>query len=119
MQFGHVAKREMLEIVQGEQPVLDQFMGFGEHTRHVGHVEVADVGAEHRLELRVVVIEAAVESHRGHAVVGLAAEVEIRHESPPKAGGRAWRYQVLRGGVLTSMVTHSSSASLECGTPRG
>src|SRR5438046_2613650 len=55
-------------------------VGFRQHFHHVRHVEVADVGAEDRIEPRVERVRAALERPGVRPVVGLAAEVERRHE---------------------------------------
>src|SRR4029453_5218122 len=47
-----VAEHEVAEVVVGEQPVLDELVGLGHYRGHVRHVEVADVGAEDRVEAR-------------------------------------------------------------------
>ena len=41
-----VGEGEVAEVVLRDQPVFDQLVGFGQHHAHVGHVEMADVGAE-------------------------------------------------------------------------
>jgi hypothetical protein len=54
--------------------VLDQFVGFGQWIAHVDHVEMPDIRAEDRVELRPEGI-AAAERCCIHAVVCLAAEI--------------------------------------------
>jgi len=41
-----VGKSEVAEVVGGDQSLFDQLKGFGQNHAHVGHVEMADVGAE-------------------------------------------------------------------------
>ena len=48
---GGVLEHEAAEVVWSIRPVLDQLVGLGQHLGHVGHVEVADVGAEDGLQL--------------------------------------------------------------------
>ena len=73
-QLDRVREREGAEVVGGDVAVLDQLLGFGQRVAHVDHVEMADIRAEDRVELRPERVSAA-EGGRVHPVVGLAAEV--------------------------------------------
>src|SRR5690349_9397121 len=75
-----VGEHEVAEVVIVDQAVLDQLIGFRHHVRHVGDVEMADVGREDRVEPRAHRIRLAVERPRVDGVVRLAAEVEAWHE---------------------------------------
>src|SRR5207247_2427490 len=75
-----VGEGEVAEVLERDEPVLDELVGLGEDVRHVGHVEVADVRAEERVEPCAARIDAAVERPGVDRVVSLAAEVEARHE---------------------------------------
>ena len=75
--FPHVKSGKS---VLGEMAVLDQLPRLGEHPAHVGHVPVADVGREHRVQPDAVGEQRAVERERVHRVVGLAAEAELAGE---------------------------------------
>src|SRR6266508_4873329 len=71
-----VGEREVAEVVGGDEPVLVELVGLGQHLHHVRHVEVPDVGAEQRVESRAHRIHAAVECPGVDRVVGLAAVIE-------------------------------------------
>ena len=70
----------MLEIIFRDHLFLDHFVGFGQHFKHVGNVEMADVGTEHHVEPGLERIAFAVKCGRGDRVVRFAAEVKVRHE---------------------------------------
>ena len=61
--------------------VVDQLVCLAEDARHVGHVPMAHVGAEHRVQPRAQRVEARVEGQGHTGIVGLAAEVEARDEA--------------------------------------
>src|SRR5713101_8144715 len=67
-----VGEREVAEVVGGDEAVLEEFVCLGQHVQHVRHVEVADVGAEDRVEPRAERVHAAVERPGVAPVVGLA-----------------------------------------------
>src|SRR2546428_7132689 len=75
-----VGEHEVLEVVVVDEAVLDQLVRLRHHLGHVGHVEVADVRREDRVEPRAHRVGLLVEGPRVDRVVGLAAEVEARHE---------------------------------------
>ena len=79
-----IIENKPLELFVIDLFVLDQFVGFRQHARHVLHVEVADVGAEQRLDLRVAGIDRAVKRPGVGGVVGFAAEVERLDEQVEK-----------------------------------
>src|SRR5439155_20867942 len=77
---GHrVGERQLAELPLVDQLMLDQLPGLLKHLGHVRHVEVRDVGAEHRLEPHAH-RRALVERPAHRRVVGLAAEVELAAE---------------------------------------
>ena len=88
MQAGGIREHELPQVLLGEEAVLHQLVGLFQHERHVGHVEVAHVGAEDRAE---PVMAVAVEGPRGRHVVRLAAEVEALGEVAPQLLGRLER----------------------------
>ena len=63
-----------------EVTVLDELPRLGQHLAHVGHVPVADVGGEHRVQPDTVGEQRAVERERVQRVVGLASEAELAGE---------------------------------------
>src|SRR5712691_5592444 len=71
-----VGEGEVAEVLRGDETVLDELVGLRQHLEHVRHVEVADVGAEQRVEPRAERVDAAVERPDVHRVVGLTAKVE-------------------------------------------
>jgi hypothetical protein len=74
-----VAEAESVEILLGHPFLFDQLPGLFEHFGHIGHVEVADIGAEDRPQLgaeRVSWREGV--GHSG--IVGFAAEKEFGNE---------------------------------------
>src|SRR2546422_7258035 len=75
-----VGEHEVLEVVVVDEAVLDQLVRLRHHVGHVGHVEVADVRREDRVQPRAHRVRLLVERPRVDRVVGLAAEVEARHE---------------------------------------
>src|SRR5437879_648613 len=75
-----VGEHEVLEVMVVDEAVLDQLVRLRHHLGHVGHVEVADVRGEDRVEPRAHRVGLLVEGPRVDRVVGLAAEVEARHE---------------------------------------
>src|SRR5439155_18988063 len=79
-ELGHVAVGEGSEVVLGGEAVLDALPRLGQNLACVGHVPVADVGCEQRLEARPHGQAVAVERERRERVVGLAAEVEALGE---------------------------------------
>jgi hypothetical protein len=48
VQTRGVAKRELPEILLGHEALFDQLECFRNHLREIGHVEMREVGAEHR-----------------------------------------------------------------------
>src|SRR5712671_8230941 len=60
-QMHRVDEHELAKIFFCNQPMLDEFMSFFGHLGDVGHVPVADVRAEHGLQLRVQRIALGVE----------------------------------------------------------
>src|SRR5215469_17864688 len=79
-QAHHIGEREVAEIGRGRQPVLDHLIGLGHDLGHVRHVEMADIGAEDRIEPGAQWIGARIEGPDVRRVVGLAAEIEWRYE---------------------------------------
>jgi len=75
-----VGEREVAEIGRGRQSVFDHLIGLGHDLGHVRHVEMADVRAEDRIEPGAQWIGARIEGSNVRRVVGLAAEIERRHE---------------------------------------
>src|SRR3954447_5267632 len=51
VQLHRVHEHELLEVVLGDEPVLDQLMGLDHHVADVGDIPVADVGTEHGADL--------------------------------------------------------------------
>src|SRR5579862_2122383 len=84
-----IREHEFLELGVVEELVLVELVGFLEHGGHVGDVPMADIGAEHRLELGAERVEAAVEAQRDQRVVGLAAEIEMGLEERAQILGGA------------------------------
>ena len=80
VQPNRVREREVAEVVVGHEPFVDGLVRLFEHLAHVFHVEVADVGAEHRVEPRAERVELGVEAGGDHAVVAFAPEEEVRDE---------------------------------------
>ena len=77
MQARRVDEYQFPKIVLGQNPAFDQAPGFAQHGARLHHVPVANVGPEHRLELGTHRRQAPVEGNTHHAVVGLAAKVEV------------------------------------------
>src|SRR5262245_22214010 len=75
-----VLEGEGAEVVLREQAALDELEGLLDDLAHVAHVPVPDVRADDRVQLRAERVRARVEGPGVHRVVGLAAEVEARHE---------------------------------------
>ncbi len=76
VQARGIGEGEVAEVVVGDEPVVDELVGFHEDPGEVAHVPVAHVGSEDRLEARAECVTSGVERRRVHRVVGLAAEVE-------------------------------------------
>ena len=57
-----VHKRERTKIIRAHDAIFDQFVRFLHNLVHVRNVEVADVGAEQRVDFRTQRICAIVES---------------------------------------------------------
>jgi hypothetical protein len=55
---------EVAELGEIEPAMLDQLIGFFDHSFHADHVPMADVGGEHGLELAAAGHQAAVEGGR-------------------------------------------------------
>src|SRR6266852_5451854 len=72
-----VAKDKVAEVLLRDQAVVDEFIRLGQHVRHVGNVEVADVGAEDGIEPRAIRVHLAIERPRVGRIVGFASEVEV------------------------------------------
>src|SRR5208283_103912 len=70
-----IGECEVAEVGGSDQPVLYQLVGFRQDHPHVGHVEMADIGAEDRIDPGAERVDVA-ECHGIHPVVGLAAEIE-------------------------------------------
>src|SRR4051794_286523 len=73
-QAHRVLEHEVAEIVLADIAVLDQLKRFRQRLAHVDHVEMPDIGAVDRVELRVERVQLE-ERRRVHPVVGLAAEI--------------------------------------------
>ena len=65
-------------------PVLDELERLLDRLGHVGDVPVRDVAAEDRTQPRAARVAPLGERPRDQSVVGLAAEVEVRHEAVAK-----------------------------------
>src|SRR5262245_20052033 len=76
-----VLEGEGAEVVLRDQAVLDELPRLLDDLADVAHVPVADVRAEDRVEPRPERVAARVEGPGVQRVVGLAAEVEARHEA--------------------------------------
>ena len=55
---------EIVEIVVVEQFPFHQLVGFFQHAGHVGHIPMANVGAEHGFQARAERVHPAVEPQR-------------------------------------------------------
>src|SRR6266852_271598 len=75
-----VAEYEIAKVLLRDQSVVDEFIRLGQHVRHIGNVEVADVGAEDRVEPRAIRVHLAIECPRVGRIVGFASEIEIIDE---------------------------------------
>ena len=70
-----VGEGEVAEVVVADHAVLDQLVRLGQGIAHVDHVEVPDVGAVERVQLRAERVVLA-EGRAVHPIVRLAPEVE-------------------------------------------
>ena len=73
--MNRIGKGEVAEVVAADQAILDQLIGLGQRSAHVDHVEMPDVRAVDRVQLRSERI-APTEGPGIGPVVGLGAEVE-------------------------------------------
>src|SRR4051794_21330795 len=76
-----VGEGEAAKVVLGHELSLHRFVGLGKDPRHLGHVPVADVGAEDGLQLGAEGIGPSIEGGVVHGVVGLAPEEEGADEA--------------------------------------
>src|SRR5882672_2657494 len=75
-----IGEGEVAEIIGGDELVLHELVGFGQHVHHVGHVEVTDVRSEQRVEPRAEGVHPAIEGPGIDTIVRLAPEIELGRE---------------------------------------
>ena len=91
VQAGRVEEHELAELALADHAVLDELVRLFDRLGHVGHVPVRDVGAEDRPQARAGRVDVLGERPRDEPVVGLAAEVEVRHEAVAEVVDRVER----------------------------
>ena len=89
MQAQGIEKGEFAKIILGDAAAFDQFVSLRDRLGHVGHVPVRDIRSHHRAQPRSQRVDVAGERPSHQRVIGLASEVEIRHESIPDILGLA------------------------------
>ena len=77
VQARGVTKRKLPEVLLGHEALFDQLERFRNHLPEIGHVEMREVGAEHRSKAHA---HARIEGPQRRAIVRLAAEVKVVRE---------------------------------------
>src|SRR6266851_8032020 len=104
MELGGVREYEVAVVGVGQDAFVDQAMTLEEDRGYVGHVPMADVGGENRLQARAHRIAACVERAIDAQVVGLATEVEVAEDSREVvllADARVRPFVAIRGAIMT------------------
>ena len=75
-----VRKHKVTKILLGDKVVLDQLPCFLRGIAHIRQIVMAQVGTVDNIEPCAECVFARVEGQRGHRIIALAAEEEVRHE---------------------------------------